>query len=126
MTKTRSSFILAIGWLIASIILLTLPGSAFPKENWLNKIWADKWIHVILFAVLIVLWCRATGRVSKNNSIKKYFIVIAILGIAYGIGMEFVQEYLVTSRSFDRGDIIADTAGCLAGLGFSLLRYIKK
>jgi len=126
LTKTRSSFILAIGWLIASIILLTLPGSAFPKENWLNKIWADKWIHVILFAVLIVLWCRATGRVSKNNSIKKYFIVIAILGIAYGIGMEFVQEYLVTSRSFDRGDIIADTAGCLAGLGFSLLRYIKK
>ena len=126
MTKNTSSFIFAVGWLIMTIVLLTLPGSAFPKENWLSKLWVDKWVHVVLFAILVIVWCRAVWKSGNRILLKKYFMGITMLGIAYGIGMEFVQKYLVANRSFDIMDIVSDAAGCLIGLVFSLARYIKK
>ena len=58
--------------------------------------------------------------------LKMIFIVITIGWFAYGIGMEFVQKYLVANRSFDIGDIIADGVGCVAGLIYSWRRYIPK
>ena len=126
MTKNTSSFIFAVGWLIMTIVLLTLPGSAFPKENWLSKLWVDKWVHIVLFAILVILWCRAVVKAGNRILLKKYFVGITVLGIAYGIGMEFIQKHLVSNRSFDILDIVSDAAGCLLGLGISVARYIKK
>ena len=125
MTKNTSSFIFAIGWLLMTVVLLTLPGSAFPKENWLSKLWIDTWIHVVLFAILVILWCRTISKNGNRILLKKYFIGITILGIVYGIGMEFVQKHLVANRSFDILDIVSDAAGCFMGLVFSLARYKK-
>ena len=59
-----------------------------------------------------------------KERLKKAFILIALLWLAYGIGMEFVQKYLVENRAFDNGDIIADGIGCLVGLIYSSRRYI--
>lgn len=127
MTKKIASYIPAACWFILTIVLLTLPGSTIPKENWLDKIWADKWVHIVLFGILVILWCRAISiSGGEIDSLKKYFILVAVSGIAYGIGMEFVQKHLVSNRSFDIGDIVADTIGCLAGLLFSWKSYIKK
>ena len=47
-------------------------------------------------------------------------------GLIYGIGMEFVQRYLINNRSFDEGDIVADAVGCALGVFFSRKRFIKK
>ncbi len=80
-----------------------------------------------MFALLVILWCRtAFNFFQKPQNLKKIFIAIAIIFVAYGIMMEFVQQRFVSNRSFDRGDIIADVVGCLAGLIFSTGRYIKK
>ena len=117
----------AIGWLFITTFLLTLPGAAIPEENWLDKIWADKWVHIILFALLVILWCRGIAKkITEKKLLIKYFIAITILAIAYGIGMEFAQRYLISNRSFDIVDILADAAGCMTGLGFCFRRYIKK
>lgn len=113
-------FFPAIGWLVLCTILLVLPGSSFPREDWLSKIWFDKWVHIGLFAVMVVLWCW--GLLQKN---KKHFVLIAGVALVYGIVMEFVQQYFVSNRSFDIGDIIADAAGCIIGY-FISSRYIKK
>ncbi|MGZ8557770.1 MAG: hypothetical protein ACXWWC_05535, partial [Chitinophagaceae bacterium] len=51
-------FLPAIGWFIISVILLTLPGSAFPDDGWLDKLWLDKWVHVGMFAIMTILFCR--------------------------------------------------------------------
>jgi VanZ family protein len=109
-------FFIAFLWLIIVTILLTLPGSAFPKENWFDKIWLDKWIHIFLFAGLVFLWARAVG---------KNYPMIAILALLYGIGMEFVQLYFVRNRSFDKGDIAGDGIGALLGWLFVWYRYKK-
>jgi VanZ family protein len=116
----RPSILPAIGWLIICTILLVLPGSAFPKEDWLSKIWFDKWVHTGLFSIMVVLWCWGLQKKSKKD-----YLLFATVALAYGITMEFVQQHFVANRSFDIGDIIADAAGCLIGYWFSY-RYIKK
>ncbi len=107
--------------------MLTIPGKAFPKENWLEKIWFDKWVHIGMFAVMVFLWCWSMLKMDFDKAkLKNVFTLIAIVSLAYGVGMEFVQKHLVINRSFDFGDILADGAGCLAGLIYSRKRYIPK
>ena len=127
MKKLRPSLLPALLWLIISTVLLILPGSAFPKNDWLGKIWFDKWVHIGLFALLVFLWCWSLLRYKTDIlAMKKGFIVIALLALGYGIGMEFVQKYFVLNRSFDVGDILADAVGSAVGWFFSYRRYIKK
>ena len=127
MNKTKRFFTPAILWSVFSIILLTLPGSVLPKENWLDKIWADKWAHIILFAILVILWIRTFHEQHpEKNAQKKKILWLALSGIVYGIVMEFVQKYFIPNRSFDVGDIVADAVGCLAGFVYGIRRYIKK
>jgi VanZ family protein len=120
-------FLPAIGWIILSTVLLTLPGSVFPKENWLDLIWFDKWVHIGMFSIMAFFLCW--GIYKNGISVKKllkYFIISAMACLAYGIVMEFVQKNYIPNRSFDAGDIIADGVGSLLGLIFSVKMYIKK
>jgi VanZ family protein len=124
---TKTSLVYAIFWLIISTVLLTLPGSAFPKENWLDKIWFDKWVHIGMFFIMVVLWCWSVFELlGRHKKLLEFFILVTIVFTGYGIAMEFVQQNFIRNRSFDRGDIIADTIGCVAGLLFSRWRYIKR
>lgn len=126
--KLRWSFFLpAALWLFISTVLLCLPGASFPKEDWLDKIWMDKWVHIGLFFLMVFLWCRFVHNAySYLNNMMRAFIIITGIATIYGIGMEFVQLYWIPNRSFDPGDIVADTVGALAGLFYSWYRYIKK
>ena len=101
-----------------------MPGSAFPQETWYSRIWLDKWVHIGLFAVLVICWCWALkGRPTGKQQL---FMWMAIIAFLYGIGMEFVQKFWVPNRSFDPGDVVADGVGAVAGVWFSWKRYIKK
>ena len=114
-------------WMIVCTILLTLPGSSFPKEDWLDKIWFDKWVHIGLFAVMVVIWCWGIQKGPANTqTLTRLFQWVLLLAIVYGTGMEFVQKYLVVNRSFDGADIVADAAGAFIGYLFSRRVYIKK
>ncbi len=114
-------------WIILCTILFTLPGSSFPKEDWLDKIWFDKWVHIGLIGLLVVSWCWGMQKKLVNKQkLANIFRWILFLAIAYGVGMEFVQKHLVANRSFDGGDIIADSAGAIIGYLYSSRVYIKK
>lgn len=122
----RLAFVLAIAWFLVLTWLLCLPGSEFPKDNWLKKIQTDKWVHIVLFFLLILTWCRAyAAKKNISANLKNVFTWISITGFLYGIVMELVQHYFVAFRSFEAGDIIADGVGCIGGYLFSK-RYIKK
>jgi VanZ family protein len=112
-------------WIILCTILLTLPGSSFPKEDWLDKIWFDKWVHIGLFALMVVIWCWGLQKGNIQN-MARLFLWVMLFAIGYGIAMEFVQKYLVVNRSFDAADIIADAVGAAIGYLFSRRVYIKK
>jgi VanZ family protein len=102
-------------------VLFCIPGTSLPKVKWDAKVWLDKWIHLVLFLMLVFLWCRA-----YSIKTKKIFILITILGIAYGIFIELVQQYLITLRSFDLRDMIANSIGAVAGYFISVKRFLSK
>jgi VanZ family protein len=114
----------AVTWFLITTILLCLPGSAFPKEHWFDKIWLDKWIHIGLFAFMVFLWCRAFLHGVQKRAVA--FKRIAFYFFLYGIVMEFIQKYFIPNRSFDIADVIADGIGCITGLFLSMRLYIKK
>lgn len=120
----------ATTWFIIATVLFTLPGTDFPKEDWLDKIWFDKWVHIGIFILLVVLWCLAWKSLKQNRitsaNLKRAFWTIAILFIAYGVAIEFIQKYFIPFRSFDVTDMIADSIGSFIGVIFSIRRYIKK
>ena len=117
--SARQARVMAILWLVIISVLFFLPGSALPKETWLDKIYFDKWVHVGFFAVLFFLW-RFSFAVGN-----KYNWWILLLALCYGLGVEAVQHYFIANRSFDIGDVIADMCGAVVGILFWGW-YIKK
>jgi VanZ family protein len=109
----------AFAWFIMTIVLLALPGSALPKQSWLSALWVDKWVHIGLFGILTLLWCRVLADKRKL----RVFILIAAACLFYGLAMEFVQLYFITNRSFDMSDVVADGVGCIAGVLAALKLY---
>jgi len=127
--KSQNRFLLpAFIWIIICTILFTLPASAFASERWYTKIpMFDKWVHIGLIAIMSLLFCWGIHK-GKNYPERKRqnFILTGIICLGYGIMIEFIQRYFIPNRSFDMGDIVADGVGSLAGVIYSIRRYIKK
>jgi VanZ family protein len=122
--NTKSAFLLAPAWFVFTTVLLCLPGSVLPKENWFDKIWLDKWVHISLFSVMVFLWCWLLSYTAKNKN--KSFLQIFFYCCLYGIAMEFVQKYFIPNRSFDVKDMLADAIGGAFGWLASVKVFIKK
>jgi VanZ family protein len=124
--RTYKAFIIPVGWLLIITFLLCIPGTELPKITWDDKIWLDKWVHVFLFMILVILWSKGySGKKRIHATTRKIFFQIMILGFLYGILMEAVQGYFILYRSFDLMDILADGVGCFIGYLISLKRFVK-
>ncbi len=118
--SVRGAKVFAIVWLIFISVLFFLPGSALPKSELFDEVFFDKWVHFGLFVVLLFLWRFYLPAERKYN----WWLLLCAL--AYGFGVEVIQRYFVTNRSFDLGDVAGDMLGALAGVWFWTKRYIKK
>ena len=115
----RQAKVLAILWFLIISILFFLPGSAFPEEGWLDKIYFDKWVHFGFFALLLFLWRFYFPALARYN-----WLMLCI-AFVYGFSVEVIQHYLIANRSFDLGDVAADMSGAAAGI-LVWQWYIKK
>jgi VanZ family protein len=122
--KKSIFFWLALTWFLLVTLLLCLPGSSLPEEDWLDKIWFDKWVHIFLFGMLAWLCCYALKEISGKKI--RLFLLAVTACFLYGIVMEFVQKYFIPDRAFDIGDIVADGVGSITGGFIAAWRYIKK
>jgi VanZ family protein len=87
----------------------------------------DKWVHIGLIAIMSLLFCWGIYKREYDDEKKRRdFILTGIICLGYGIMIEFIQRYFIPNRSFDMGDIVADGAGSLAGVIYSIRKYIKK
>ena len=117
---------MAVLWLAIVTTLLCIPGTELPKIKWENKIFLDKWVHIFLFMVLVILWNKSySGKKGIQVNTRNIFLQIMILGFLYGILMEVMQAYFILNRSFDLIDILADGAGCFIGYLISIKRFAK-
>lgn len=104
----------ALLWSVFIFILLALPGSMIPSEANFGISNFDKYVHVSIFCVFVLLWSfyYAAKPAKKNKSV---FFLIFIIACLYGIAMEYVQKYFIPFRDFDVYDIMADVAGAAVG-----------
>ncbi len=120
---SKQSFLLylffAIGWTVFVTILLCLPGSAFPSEDWFNKYYVDKLVHAFLFGTLVALYVLYIKYADLNDK-KKLAIFVTVCACLFGLAMEFVQKYYIPHRAFEMLDFAADSVGAI--IAFLLLR----
>lgn len=108
-----------LAWII-SLVLFSLPGSAFPASGWMQLIHFDKIIHIGLFACLFICWAYPESQ--QINGINKNLLIWSMM-VIYGILIEFMQDNWISNRSFEFMDWIADITG--ASLGWIIMK-IKK
>ena len=118
------AFIPGALWFLLIYRLLTMPASNVPSWPFLDKLYFDKWVHCGLFAVLIFLFSFPFKNFFPHYNI--LYLLISILGLLYGIGMEYVQKYFTTDRDFEILDMVADGVGCLFGFLFIQWQLKKK
>ncbi len=119
-------FLPGIAWFFVVLVLTTLPGNDFPKEDWLDKIYFDKWVHIGMFGGLTFLFCLPFYK--SNFSAQQrlyYFIKIAIATSIWGLTIEFIQKYFIAGRDFELLDWAADSLGALIAFLFCKKIFIK-
>jgi VanZ family protein len=109
--KFKSQY-LTIIWALIMLVLCGLPGDGLPNNPWLALIHFDKWIHIVLHAILAYLILRGIILQQGNITSKHYSWAIA-LSIAYGAFIEVLQASVFIHRSGDIVDVLANTAGAI-------------
>jgi len=119
----RYPFSPAILFFVFISFLFCLPGNQFPTGRLFNIPQLDKAVHISFFTTLCLLFnFPIKKRITNVAKIKKWFWIVSLSGICYGIAIEFIQENWIPNRSFELLDIVADSTGCLFAL---LISYRK-
>ncbi len=106
------------GWIpiiVFSFITLSslLPGRTISDSPWLKINHLDKYLHILMyfFGSITLGYFLKLNKIQKNQS----WISMCGLVIAYGAFLESIQEWIVTGRSFETLDIIANFIGTIVG-----------
>jgi glycopeptide antibiotics resistance protein len=79
----------------------------------------DKIVHFVFYFVFYFLWYHSSFfNLSKNKK-----IILLIIAILYGIGIEILQAISENGRHADILDVMANTTGAL--IGYFLLKFIS-
>ena len=120
------SLLPAFLWALFILILCAIPGQRLPSVGFLAWLKPDKLVHLFLFGLLCYLLIRGFMKQQSVPSLQVNTWQWALLvSVIYGIVIEILQEYVFTDRSGEFFDVLADTAGALAGIGWFRYRAGK-
>ncbi|MFT7100470.1 MAG: VanZ family protein, partial [Bacteroidia bacterium] len=111
--------VLAVLWTIFIASSCLLPAAAFRSFSFDTLLELDKVIHFVLYAVFILLWALAIRDVSMKQKIG-----LLLIGVTYGILIEVLQSTMALGRSYDIGDIVSNTVGCIVGV--ILITFVQR
>lgn len=104
-------------------VMLLLPGSSIPKTDIAIIPYLDKIIHFILFAGLVFFWGLYLREKNMGKKWRIKLFALVILAIMFGVIIEFIQGYVIISRSFDTQDILANSLGAV--FSAALITFLK-
>ncbi len=109
----------AVGWIWAIFYLSVLPAKEVPRVGTLMPDYINHGAAYLLLAFLLLLAWRRTWRCSFTTA----FGVVVGWCLMFGLGMEFAQKFLTTTRHFSLWDLLADGVGAtMLFLGLLALR----
>jgi VanZ family protein len=99
-------------WLAAVTALSLLPRDAMP-ECVHFPVGANKGVHILMYMALARIALPALLKPCDWHTYRRIGLVLA--GVAtYGMLLEILQP-LITTRSFEWADVLANAAGCIGG-----------
>ena len=103
--ESKQLLVISIIYSVFITIIFLIPTNEMPKLlHFLIPI--DKIIHVFIFLALTFLWLSYINSLLNNTKpIVLFFILVVCL--LYGILIEVIQEFYVSSREAEFFDIIA-------------------
>lgn len=112
-------WIILLAYIALVYYLCLLPSSNLPKNNFLDKIYFDKWVHIMMHFgtwTLVVWKMKGPGRLNVDR--KKTFMWGIIIVLAMGASIEYLQS--ISGRSMDWTDQLANFVGALIAWRFWL------
>ena len=107
-------FLPGLAWFFVVGILTLMPGKDVPEVGWLNFPNIDKFVHVVLFGGLTLLFCLPYSKTGFSFLKKRnIFIRISLSMILWGLMIEVIQKFFVPGRDFEWLDWLADSVGVL-------------
>ncbi len=104
-------------WALLIFVVCGIPGEDIPKISFLETIHFDKFVHLALFFVLVLLTARGFNLQSTFLKLQQHPRFAAfIISIIYGGFIEILQETFFEQRSGDILDFMADSIGATLGL----------
>ena len=108
------------GWMWGIFYLSCMPEQEVPRVGTLMPDYINHGAAYFLLAFLLFLaWQR-----TWHRSFTIGFWVIVSWCLVFGLGMEFAQKYLTTTRQFSLWDLLADGVG--AAMLFLVLLALRK
>ncbi len=108
----KALFGLAIGWTVIIAFLCLVSFRDLPS---LKVKGADKYVHIILHFVFIMLWGFYVSVKQNEIKISRIAILVAI-SVLYGLLIEILQETCTATRHADVLDVMANSTGALTAL----------
>lgn len=100
----------ALIWALVILILTLTPGKFMPKVDYWSIVSLDKYVHMGIFFVQVLLILRG-AKALKILTVRNYFIY-ALIGTVYGVLIECIQQF-IPLRSFEINDMIANMTGAI-------------
>lgn len=102
----------SIVWAAILFALSSIPGRVYPRVSFT---FADKVVHVAVYAVLAWLCARSLHGPARGPFAWRVALTAIALAIAYGVTDE-VHQIFVPGRSADPRDVVADAVGAVLGV----------
>ncbi len=104
-----------LGLALLYVVVIFVVGS-LPATPRVAQQVSDKLQHAVGFAVLAWIWCRALGKLRPALGVRRSVVGGFLVSLAVGGVLELWQA-LLTYRSCELLDWVADGVGALVGVG---------
>lgn len=114
-------------WTVLIIFLLCMPGSLVPSTGIFTLPHLDKYVHVFLFGMHVLLWSWHYVTGASLPVARRVIVANVLFTIALGVALEYVQgSGWVSNRTFDVYDIVADSIGAVAAGLWLFMRTARR
>lgn len=109
---------MALIWALSSMSLPDLPLDRVPLR--------DKGVHFVEYGLLGMLVAHATLRTWPHHAASRTLPLAVLITLSWAV-LDEIHQAFVPGRSAEALDLVADTAGALAGAGFRFaVRIVRR
>lgn len=109
----KHAVLFSILWAVIIFILCATPGQYIPSADWLELLSVDKFVHASIFFILTALLLLVAIKYQQTQAT---VLIYFLLCVSYGGLLEIMQATVLSNRSADWQDMVANTFGCVVAL----------